>query len=165
MEADALLSAVRGIMTTRWGWPIAESLHFVGLCLLFGTVGFFDLRMLGCARGVHLKSLHRLVPVGVAGFLLSAATGAMFVATTPDQYLHNPAFLLKMGFLLLAGANMVGFYAIAARTAWLTPPGTLPPLPARMFGAISLLCWLGVITCGRVITAFRPPAYYWCLWC
>jgi hypothetical protein len=156
---------IYGVMTTRWGWPIAECFHFIGLCLLFGTVGLFDLRMLGVARGVQLRALHRLVPFGIAGFAISLTTGFLFVMTTPDQYLHNPAFLIKMSFLLLAGVNMALFYLIAARTVWLTGEEDLPPLPARVFGAVSLICWLGVMTCGRVITAYRPPAYFWCPWC
>ena len=156
---------IHALMTARWGWPIAECLHFVGLCLLFGAVGFFDLRMLGVARGIELRALHRLIPVGVAGFVISASSGVLFVLTAPDQYLHNPAFLLKLCFMLMAGINMLLFYLVAARTVWLTAADEVPPLPARVFGAISLLCWLGVITCGRVITAFRPPAFYWCPWC
>jgi hypothetical protein len=40
-------SPVADLMHTRWGWPIAESLHFIGLCLLVGCVGTFDLRLLG----------------------------------------------------------------------------------------------------------------------
>jgi hypothetical protein len=160
-----MTAAIHAMMTARWGWPIAECFHFIGLCLLFGTVGFFDLRMLGVARGIELRALHRLVRVGVAGFAISAATGALFVMTTPDQYLHNPAFLIKMALLLLAGLNMVLFYGLAARSVWLTDATALPPVPARVFGAASLLCWLGVMACGRVITAFRPPAFYWCPWC
>ncbi len=35
----------------RWVWPIAESVHFCGLTLLAGTVGLFDLRVLGFAKG------------------------------------------------------------------------------------------------------------------
>jgi len=89
----------------------------------------------------------------------------LFVMTAPEQYLHNPAFLIKLSLMLLAGLNMVLFYAIAARTVWLTGAHDLPPLRARFFGALSLLCWLGVMTCGRVITAYRPPAYFWCPWC
>lgn len=160
-----LLHGIQALMTTRWGWPIAECFHFIGLCLLFGTVGFFDLRMLGVVRGIELRALHRMIPFGIAGFCISVITGLMFVAATPDQYLHNPAFLTKMTFMLLAGTNMTLFYAIAARTVWLTGAAQLPPWPARVFGAVSLLCWVAVITCGRVITAFRPPAYYWCPWC
>lgn len=152
-------------MTTQWGWPIAECFHFIGLCLLFGTVGFFDLRMLGVARAVPLRSLHRLIPFGIAGFAICAITGTLFVMTTPDQYLHNPAFLTKLLLMLVAGLNMLLFYLVAARSVWLAAADGVPPLPARLFGFVSLLCWLGVMTCGRVITAFRPPAFYWCPWC
>jgi hypothetical protein len=155
---------IAGLMYSRWGWPIAEIFHFTGLCLLFGAVGMFDLRMLGVARGVSLTALHRLIPFGLAGFAMSLTTGFMFVVTAPDQYLYNPALQTKFMFLALAGINMLLFYAIAARSVWLTPDDGVPPLRARVFGAISLLCWLSVITCGRVITAFRPP-WHWCLWC
>jgi hypothetical protein len=156
---------IYGVMTARWGWPIAECCHFIGLCLLFGTVGFFDLRMLGVARGVDLRALHRLIRLGLAGFIISLGSGLLFVFTAPEQYLHNPAFLLKLGLMLLAGLNVVLFYAVAARAVWITGAGDLPPWPARVFGAVSLICWLGVMTFGRVITAYRPPAFYWCPWC
>jgi hypothetical protein len=152
------------MMSTRWAWPIAEVVHFIGLCLLFGTVALFDLRMLGIARGVPLRSLHRLIRFGIVGFVLSVLSGLCFFLAFPDQYLYNPAMQVKLALIALAGVNMVLFYVIAARTVWLTPDDGVPPPPARVFGAISLLCWLGVITCGRVITAFRPP-FYWCLWC
>lgn len=156
---------IAGIMFSRWGWPVAEVFHFTGLCLLFGTVGLFDLRLLGVARGVLPHALHRMIPFGVAGFVLSVITGLLFVIATPDQYLHNPAMLIKLSLMLVAGINMVLFYLLSARSVWLTGADDLPPLQARLFGAASLLCWLGVMTCGRVITAYRPPAWYWCPWC
>lgn len=157
-------AGIAALMTSRWGWPVAEIVHFSGLCLLFGAVGLFDLRMLGMARGIPMRALHRLVPFGIAGFVLSAGSGALFVVTAPDQYLYNPALQTKMALLGLAGINMVLFYATAAREVWATADDHLPPLRARAFGALSLLCWLGVIACGRVITAFRPP-WHWCPWC
>ena len=42
-------SAIAEVMRTAWAWPIAESLHFLGLCLLVGAIGTFDLRLLGVA--------------------------------------------------------------------------------------------------------------------
>jgi hypothetical protein len=155
---------IAGLMTSRWGWPVAEIIHFTGLCLLFGTVGLFDLRMLGVARGLGLRALHRMIPFGIAGFAMSAMTGLLFVATAPDQYLYNPALQTKLALLVLAGINMLLFYSTTARAVWATADDMLPPVRARWFGAISLLCWLGVIACGRVITAFRPP-WHWCFWC
>jgi hypothetical protein len=148
---------IAGLMTSRWGWPVAEIIHFTGLCLLFGTVGLFDLRMLGVARGLRLRALHRMIPFGIAGFAMSATTGLLFVVTAPDQYIYNPALQTKLALLVLGGINMLLFYSTTARAVWATADGALPSVRARLFGAISLLCWLGVITCGRVITAFRPP--------
>jgi len=175
MAADPLFDAaaiarwaqdtgIAGYMTSRWGWPINEVLHFFGLALLLGTVGMFDLRMLGIARGVSLRALHRLVPLGVAGFALSASTGFLFVVTTPDQYLYNPALQTKLLLMLVAAVNLLLFYASAAGSARATGDADVPPLRARVFAAISLACWLGVITLGRVITAYRPP-FHWCAWC
>lgn len=158
-------SGVEALMSARWGWPAAEVLHFAGLCLLAGTVLMLDLRLLGVARAVSVRSLHRTVPVGMGGFVLSAATGLLFVLTTPDQYLHNPAFLIKMALLLLAGLNLLGFYALAAPALRRAGDHAPAPLRARVFAAVSLACWLGVMACGRVITAYRPPAWYWCPWC
>jgi len=155
---------IAAFMQSPWGWPLVEVFHFIGLCLLFGAVGMFDLRMLGVARGVSLRQLHRLIPFGVAGFATSVFTGFLFVVTAPDQYLYNPALQTKLALMGLAGVNMVMFYATAARRVSATGPDDLPPMRARLFAVVSLACWLGVIACGRVITAFRPP-WNWCLWC
>jgi hypothetical protein len=153
------------LMYSAWGWPIAEIVHFTGLCLLIGTVGMFDLRMMGLVRGLSLAALHKLVPFGVLGFALSAASGFAFVVTSPDQYLYNPAWQIKMALLALAGLNMALFYLTTARAVKALGPDDAPPFAARLFAGTSLLCWIGVIAAGRVITAFRPPSWFWCAWC
>ncbi|HSG56164.1 MAG TPA: hypothetical protein VLA45_11985 [Paracoccaceae bacterium] len=153
------------IAYSAWGWPIAEIMHFTGLCLLLGTVGVVDLRMLGMLRGLSLAGLHKLIPYGVLGFVLNVLSGAVFVTSSPDQYLYNPAFQLKMGLILLAGVNMALFYLTTARKMAGLGPNDLAPRAARIFAGISLTSWLLVIAAGRVITAFRPPAWFWCGWC
>ncbi|GIS51033.1 MAG: hypothetical protein Ct9H90mP25_4670 [Gammaproteobacteria bacterium] len=45
-------TGIYSFMNSPWGWPTAESIHFLGLCLLIGCVGVFDLRMLGIGRGI-----------------------------------------------------------------------------------------------------------------
>ena len=152
-------------MNSRWGWPIAEIVHFSGICLLIGAVGMFDLRMMGLVRGLSLKALHRLVPFGVLGFALSAASGFLFVVSAPDQYIYNPAWQTKMVLLAIAGLNMVVFYLTMSRRVTALGPDDAPPLGARVFAILSLVSWIGVIAAGRVITAFRPPSWFWCGWC
>jgi hypothetical protein len=109
----AIDTGIFDLMYSQWGWPIAEIVHFTGLILLIGAVGTFDLAMIGWVKGLRLVALHRLVPFGVLGFALSIASGTMFVATSPDQYLYNPAFQIKMLLLAIAGANMALFYLTA----------------------------------------------------
>jgi hypothetical protein len=108
--------------------------------------------------------MHRLVSVGVIGFVLCVASGSLFVIAAPHQYLYNPAWQTKMALILLAGANMVLFYLTAAKRVKALGPDETPPVAARIFAGVSLACWLGVIAAGRVITAFRPP-FHWCFWC
>ncbi|MXO73464.1 DUF6644 family protein [Alteraurantiacibacter buctensis] len=161
----AIDTGLYDIAYSAWGWPLAEIVHFTGLTLLFGSVGFFDLRLLGLFRGIPFAAMHRLVPFGVMGFVLSLASGTLFVASAPDQYLYNPAFQIKMVLLALAGVNMAAFYLLAARRLRGLGPDDAAPWQARVFALVSLVCWTGVIAAGRVITAFRPPAWFWCAWC
>ena len=164
IQTFARHTGIFALMNTRWGWPTVESLHFIGLASLLGTIGVLDLRILGVARGVSMAALHRLVPFGAAAFALSAATGSLFFVTMPDQYLFNPAFQLKLGFMAIAGLNTAAFYVIAARRVEAAGPDDAAPMAAKVVAAISLLCWTAVIVLGRIITIFRPP-FHWCPWC
>jgi hypothetical protein len=161
----AIDTGLYDIAYSAWGWPLAEIVHFTGLCLLLGSVGYFDLRLLGLFKGIPLSAMHRLVRFGVLGFVLSVASGTLFVSTAPDQYLYNPAFQVKMALLALAGVNMVAFYLLAAKRLRGLGPEDRIPWQARVFALVSLASWTGVIAAGRVITAFRPPAWFWCAWC
>ena len=98
---------LNGLMHTAWAWPVAESIHFFGLSLLMGTVGLFDLRLLGFGKQIPLVALHRLIPWGIFGFGLNILTGISFFTGAPDQYLYNPSFQLKMMFMTLAGINVM----------------------------------------------------------
>lgn len=164
LERWGIATGIFGAMNSKFGWPAAESIHFLGLNLLIATVGMFDLRMMGVARGVPMGALHRMVPFGVAGWLMCVATGFLFVMSAPSQYLYNPAFQTKMALMMLAGANMAVFYLTTAQAVRHVAPDNLPLVRARIVAAISLMCWIGVIVCGRLITYFRPP-YHWCFWC
>jgi hypothetical protein len=139
-----------------WAWSICESIHFIGLSLLLGTVGFFDLRLLGFARQIPMAAFHRLIPIGITGFAMNAATGFCFVAGTPDQYLINAAFQVKLMFLAIAGFNVAAFYSTMFRRVRKVGPGAQAPLFARIIGGVSLCSWIGVMTAGRLLTFFRP---------
>jgi hypothetical protein len=108
-------SPVAHMMRTAWGWPIAESIHFLGLCLLIGCIGTFDLRLLGVAKRVPIAAMHRLIPWGILGFVINASSGLMFLLTEPDQYIYNPSFHFKFLFIAIAGLNAGTFYLSSYR--------------------------------------------------
>lgn len=159
------MTTLADFMTGRWEWPIAESLHFIGLSMLIGTIGIFDLRLLGLGRRIPLSALHRLIPWGIGAFFVNMLTGICFLTNAADQYMYNPAFHMKLVFMSIAGINVLFFYSTMFKTVRTLGPGENAPLPARIVGGVSLTCWLGVIACGRLLTFYRPPAFHWCFWC
>jgi len=147
---------VRPFMTSAWGWPICESLHFVGLSMLIGCVGTFDLRLVGMAKRVPIAAMHRLIPWGIAGFVINVITGSMFLVTAPDQYIYNPSFHFKILFMIIAGINVAVFYLAAFGQVKTLGSGVQAPLFARVIGGASLFLWTGVIVFGRMLTFYRP---------
>jgi hypothetical protein len=139
-----------------WFWPVCEMLHFVGLAMLVGVTGLFDLRLLGFAKDVPAGSLHRLIPWALVGFGICAATGAVFVGGNafeqPISLFRNVAFQLKMLFIALAGLNALLFYVTPLhRAVQAVGPGDKAPLGAQVIAATSLLLWIGVMYMGRMI--------------
>lgn len=161
IERFAAESGIFALMNTAWAWPLAESLHFIGLSLLLGSVGVVDARLLGLAQRIEIAQLHGIIRWGIAGFALNAVTGFAFFVSAPDQYLYNPAFQLKVLCMLLAFANVVGFYGFAWPRMRMASE---VPVVAQCCAFVSLSAWIGVIVFGRLITFYRPPEH-WCFWC
>ena len=141
----------RAIVSYRWIWPLFEIIHFVGLTLVIGIAGFFDLRLMGFMKRVPVYAARDLMPLAIAGFLLNLTTGATFFIGTPHQYVHNVAWWAKVSCLLLAGLNALFFEkTLGARTMSLGA-GDDTPRSAKIVGAVSLVSWLGVLYWGRML--------------
>jgi uncharacterized protein DUF6644 len=155
---SALASArpIGKFMHTRWAWPAAESIHFIGLSMLIGMIFLFDLRLLGMAKRIPIAALHKLVPWGVLGYVANLVSGSFFLMAEPDQYIYNPAFHFKMLFMGLAGLNMMAFYLTTSRRTMGPDAGDETPRAAKMIAATSLCLWIAIIVCGRLLTFYRP---------
>ena len=134
-----------------WAWPFCEILHFIGMALLIGVVIAVDLRMLGFMKRVPFGPLHRLIPWGIAGFIINLVTGFLFFAGDPYQYIDNTAFLYKMLFIMLAGVNVLVFYFVPFREVERLGPGEDAPISAKIVAATSIFLWFGVMYMGRML--------------
>jgi hypothetical protein len=139
-----------------WVWPASETLHFIGLCLLFGVVLLVNLRMLGMMKNVSFAAVHQLLPLAIVGFGINAFTGLLFFIAAPEQYSKNAVFYWKIGLMLAAGVNLL--YLTVVDRAWAVGPGDDAPLTAKVIAASAIFLWVGVIYCGRML-AFIGTAF------
>lgn len=142
------------IMSVPWLFPTLETLHFLGVCLLFGSLLLVDLRLLGVLRGGQMGLAFTYLWITVGSFALLAATGAGFFLTNPFNYWSNPVFKIKLALIAFAGLNAIAFTLFEHRQ--LLKLG--PDLQARPFtkiaSALSLTAWTLVLFAGRSLPLF-----------
>jgi uncharacterized membrane protein len=137
---------------SRWIWPALETLHFLGLILIVAAIGGLNLRLLGFVKDLPVAPLHRLLPWGIAGFVINIITGILFFIGMPFFYAWNPLFHLKMATVVVAGATLVLFNCSSAfRSLAKLGPGEDPPATAKFIAASSLFLWLVIIVLGRYL--------------
>ncbi|PYS12895.1 MAG: hypothetical protein DMG15_12835 [Acidobacteria bacterium] len=138
--------------SSRWVWPILETLHFLGLILIVAAIGALNLRLLGFVKDLPVAPLHRLLPWGIAGLVINIITGILFFIGMPFFYAWNPLFHLKMASVVVAGSILVLFHCSSAFRSWAKlGPGEDPPAFAKFIAASSLFLWLVIIVLGRYL--------------
>lgn len=139
------------VLGYAWTWPTLETLHFLGLSLLMGTLIIMDLRLIGFQRIIPLSAVHSLMPVAIFAFSINLITGIGFIFGDPRLYSGNWSFWAKMILVLLAGVNFVVYYiAVEPKLKKLEPMAATPAL-AKAVGVASLLFWSGVLSFGRLL--------------
>ncbi len=103
------------LKTNAYAYPALETMHIIAIALVFGTLWIVDLRLLGVIRAIDARLLAKtLLPWTLVAFTLALFTGlTMFISRVGD-FISNPAFILKMGLLLAAGANAAVLHGYSA---------------------------------------------------
>ena len=135
-----------------WGFATILFLHAIGMALLAGTSIAINLRLLGFAPQIPVQPLGRLYPMMWGGFWLSAATGTSLLMADASTKLINPDFYVKM---VLVSIAMVLLQKIRKRV-FRNPDRPEPNV--KGLALASLICWLAVITAGRLMGYVGPVA-------
>ena len=130
-------------------WPTCETLHFLGMSLMFGVLLIVNLRLVGWLRGMSFASVHRLLPFGLMGFGINFITGMFFFIAASEQYTQNVAFHYKVILLMLAGVNYL--VLTVYDEAWALPASADAPLSGKLLGASALVLSIGVMYFGRML--------------
>jgi hypothetical protein len=153
---DPFLIWLESTALSRWiiespslfAFPGILALHAIGMGFAAGLGAAIDLRILGVAPGVPLAEMRRYLPVLWAGFWLNAASGVLLLIGYPTKALTNPVFYLKLLFITVA-------MALVGRITRLIPDhhevGARSSRRLRSLAMVSLVCWTGAITAGRLL--------------
>lgn len=149
IESSSIAAAVR---ESTWGYPAIETAHILGFTMLVGAAALFDLRLLGFARRIPVADAAKhLLRCSRWSVLAVVPTGLLLFMTQATETWANPAFRVKLLLIAAAGLNALVFQTWTFRSvnSWNLEQAT--PLRAKLAGLVSLLCWSGVITFGRLI--------------
>jgi hypothetical protein len=139
------------IVNNIWVFPTLETLHFIGLILLMGSLLVIDLRFMGFAPRIPLHAVLGFLPLSLLGFVINLTTGILFLFSDPYHYYDNLSFRLKMLAVLLAGLNAIWFkLSLNLESLLAQSPGN-PGVRIRLIAGLSLLLWTSVIVFGRMI--------------
>jgi hypothetical protein len=136
----------QAINSAEWVFPVIQSLHFIGFALSIGTIAIVDLRLLGFGmqRQAAAELAADLAPWTRAGIAVMLITGPLMFSTDAVAYHFNPSFQFKMVCLMLALLFQFTLHRRAVHP-------DVPPMAAKLAGAVSLLLWSGVVAGGRMI--------------
>lgn len=144
IESAPLIDALR---LSSWAYPAVNTLHVIGIALLFGAIVPLDLQLASRRRkDISLATLSSmLLPVAMFGFIIAGLAGLLLFATDARAYAASPLFQAKL--VLIAAA--LGNAWLLRRVEWLDP--SISTRRLALAGAISLLSWLGALILGRLI--------------
>src|SRR5262245_26394581 len=130
IEQSALAVAMRQEL---WLYPSVEIFHILGFVTLVGSIAALDLRLLGLSSALSVRQLARhLLPWTIGSLLVIVPTGLLMFMAHAADFVDNPAFVLKLTLIMVAGVNAAMFHAGAFRTAAQWDQGVPTPAAAKL---------------------------------
>jgi hypothetical protein len=142
------------VAETLWAYPALETLHVMGMALLFGVLGLTNLRVLGYKPELPLIGTRELLPLAWAGFTLNLVTGVALFTSDAVYFFSSYTFRVKILLIVLGGINA----AILSRSIFrgaASGRDVALPASAKWIAGSSLIFWVGAVLAGRLV-AYLP---------
>ena len=147
------------IQKTLWVIPVMQTIHILGVAMVFSSVVMIQLRVLGITSSQTIEqTAHRFVPWIFGGVVVLALTGTVLIIGEPQRSLPSYEFQMKMLYLAVAIAFTIAFAQSVRQHAlvWETAGGTGGrKVAARTLvnglALVAFLAWAMVVVYGRWI--------------
>jgi hypothetical protein len=135
-----------------WAFPLAATLHVLGLVLFVGMRLAIDLRMTGWAFGGVAASqiVSRAAPWSLAGAIVTVVSGMALYSTDASRMAANPLFQLKVAALAVALVNAWLFHAVLSRGVREWDAETAPPAAVQTSAYLSLALWTVIVIASKL---------------
>ena len=152
LEQSGLGAAIR---QSSWAYPVANIGHIMALTLFAASVAIMDLRILGAFAGTTPASVvHPARRMAMLGLGLMALTGLMLFTAEASHVAMNSVFQIKAVLIALGILNALLIAGPALANIAEVPANAALPVRARVAAVVSLLTWVLVAACGRLIAYF-----------
>jgi len=160
-EAPGLLVALEGsgvgqaIRQSVWIYPTANVLHIIALVLFAGAVAIMDLRLLGAFSATRPADV--IDPArrfAISALLLLAVSGLILFTAEASHVALNSVFQIKAVLITIGVLNALLIARIPTDVLAKMAPGVALPGRIRSAALFSLIIWISVAACGRLIAYF-----------
>lgn len=137
-----------------WAYPTILTMHTIGMGIVAGVATVLNLRLLGVSPSTPIRPLEKLYPLLWTGFWINAITGTTLMIADATTKLTNYDFYIKMVFVFSGVALVI----IMRKKVFRDPDLDQGPVPANIkrLAWLSLVCWIGAITAGRLLAYLGP---------
>ena len=141
------------IQTTGWIIPTLQTIHILGVAVIFSSAILVDLRIWRLLqRDVPLPDVaRRFLPAIWPILLILLATGSLLIIGEPRRSLLNVTFYLKMALLALALLLTAALQWSLSSAPDFWEKDQRRRIAGRFSATVSVLVWCGILFAGRWI--------------
>jgi len=134
-------------------FPLVEGTHILSLSLSVGLVLMLDVRLLGWGFQSETvsKVMRQVMRWALPGFAIVIVTGVLLFLAQAESVYTNSYFRVKMAMLVLLGVNAAIFQFKYYPEPFMWEKSGTVPAGAKAIAALSLVFWMVVIACGRLM--------------
>lgn len=140
------------IRQSAWLYPALEIVHIIGIVLLVGAAFLFDLRILGFSKHIPVSALEKhLLSWAQRASILVIPSGFLLFITNAMALAHNPVFHTKLILIAVAAVNALVFHKVFCQSVSGWDISAPAPAGAKITALVSIVAWISVIACGRLL--------------
>ena len=157
LEALEVTAFAEWVNTAMLGFPLIIALHSVGMAAIVGVSLIASLHVVRPIDGLNRAQLVPAISLARAGLILNVATGIMLFASRGSEYILNPAFVIKIGLVLLGSILSLLLFQTCTRSVS-SDAGSEAAIPVypRSLALTNMLAWSGAVATGRLIAYVSP---------